>query len=36
MKVCIGHGRRQKILQGGGAIRIDPVLPTKNGRIFEI
>ena len=21
---------------GGGAIRIDPVLTTKNGRIFEI
>ena len=29
------QGRRQKIFQEG-AIRIEPVLTSKNGRIFEI
>ena len=31
----LGQGRRQKIFHGG-LIRIEPILSTKNGRIFEI
>ena len=30
------QARRQKILHGGRPIRIEPVLTTKNERIFEI
>ena len=30
------QGRRQKIFRGGGAIRIEPVVTTKNKSFFEI